>query len=55
MGIPAAWMPVLGAYDFPVTAARKNACWGIAAGAWDDPRWLEEYLARVQVGCDATV
>ncbi len=34
MGIPAAWMPVLGAYGFPVDAVRKDACWGIAAGAW---------------------
>jgi len=27
----------------------------VRAGAWDDPRWLEEYLARVQVGCEAAV
>ncbi len=34
MGIPAAWLPVLGAYGFPVDAVRKDPCWGIAAGAW---------------------
>lgn len=34
MGIPAQWLPVLGAYGFPVSLVRKNACWGIAAGAW---------------------
>jgi soluble lytic murein transglycosylase-like protein len=34
MGIPAAWLPVLGAYGFPVDAVRKDPCWGIAAGTW---------------------
>ena len=34
MGIPAAWLPVLGAYGFPVNAVRKDPCWGIAAGTW---------------------
>ena len=34
MGIPAQWMPVLGAYGFPVATVRKNPCWGIAAGTW---------------------
>ena len=34
MGIPAAWMPVLSAYGFPIAAVRKDACWGIAAGVW---------------------
>ena len=34
MGIPAPWLPVLGAYGFPVAAVRKDPCWGIAAGTW---------------------
>lgn len=34
MGIPAVWMPVLGAYGFSVRLVRGNPCWGIAAGAW---------------------
>ncbi|WP_291521806.1 transglycosylase SLT domain-containing protein [Acidithiobacillus sp.] len=34
MGIPAQWLPVLGAYGFPVATMRKDACWGIAAGTW---------------------
>jgi len=34
MGIPAQWLPVLGAYGFPVDAVRKNPCWGLAAGTW---------------------
>lgn len=34
MDIPEQWMPVLGAYGFPVDAVRKNPCWGIAAGTW---------------------
>jgi len=34
MGIPAQWLPVLGAHAFPVAAIRKDPCWGIAAGAW---------------------
>ena len=34
MGIPAQWLPVLGAYGFPVSLVRRSACWGIAAGAW---------------------
>ena len=34
MGIPAAWLPVLGAYGFPVNAVRKDPCWGVAAGTW---------------------
>jgi len=34
MGIPAPWLPVLGAYGFPVNAVRKDPCWGIAAGTW---------------------
>jgi soluble lytic murein transglycosylase-like protein len=34
MGIPATWMPVLGAYGFSTATVRKDACWGIAAGAW---------------------
>ena len=34
MGIPAPWLPVLGAYGFPVAIMRKDACWGIAAGTW---------------------
>ena len=40
MGIPPAWLPVLGAYGFSESAIRKdpsqggNPCWGIAAGAW---------------------
>lgn len=34
MGVPAQWLPVLGAYGFPVATVRKNPCWGIAAGTW---------------------
>ena len=34
MGIPKQWLPVLTAYGFPVSAVRRNACWGIAAGTW---------------------
>ncbi len=34
MGIPAQWLPVLGAYGFPVSVVRKDTCWGIAAGTW---------------------
>jgi soluble lytic murein transglycosylase-like protein len=34
MGIPSPWLPVLGAYGFPVNAVRKDPCWGIAAGTW---------------------
>ncbi|MBN6739504.1 transglycosylase SLT domain-containing protein [Acidithiobacillus sp. MC6.1] len=43
MGIPAAWLPVLSAYSFPIAAIRKDACWGIAAGAWI---WAVENVAR---------
>lgn len=34
MGIPAAWMPVLGTYGFPERRVRSQPCWGVAAGAW---------------------
>ncbi len=34
MGIPAQWLPVVGAYGFPVSLVHRNACWGIAAGTW---------------------
>ncbi len=34
MGIPAAWMPVLKAYGFPINKVRKDTFWGIAAGTW---------------------
>ena len=34
MGIPAQWLPVVGAYGFPLNLVRKDACWGVAAGAW---------------------
>lgn len=34
MGIQAQWMPVLGAYGFPVATVRTDPCWGIAAGTW---------------------
>ena len=34
MGIPAQWLPVLGAYGFPVATVRTDPCWGIAAGTW---------------------
>jgi soluble lytic murein transglycosylase-like protein len=34
MGIPRPWLPVLGAYGFPVKMVRKTPCWGIAAGTW---------------------
>jgi hypothetical protein len=34
MGIPAQWLPVLGAYGFPVDTVRKSPCWGLAAGTW---------------------
>ncbi|MHB1643611.1 MAG: transglycosylase SLT domain-containing protein [Acidithiobacillus sp.] len=34
MGIPTQWLPVLGAYGFPVSLVCRNVCWGIAAGTW---------------------
>uniref|UniRef100_E6QB60 Transglycosylase SLT domain-containing protein n=1 Tax=mine drainage metagenome TaxID=410659 RepID=E6QB60_9ZZZZ len=34
MGIPAQWLPVVGAYGFPLNLVRKDACWGIAVGTW---------------------
>ncbi len=39
----------------PGSAVEKLLACMVRAGAWDDPRWLEKYLARVHVGCDATV
>lgn len=34
MGIPAQWLPVLGAHGFPVRLVTSQPCWGIAAGTW---------------------